>query len=373
MKKTDSNENGVRIIGDEYWIDYRVNGRRVRRKIGPQKKLAEGIMRKIRVEILEGRYLDRKKQEKMTFKEFSEIYAENYGKKKKSWETTDVCYLKKFNAFFGSKYLFEITPEMVERYRTERLLQKTNKGNLVSPVHLNRELACLKCMFNRAIDWGRVSDNPVRKVKFVKENNPRNRYLSDDELKNLINCSAEALKPVILFAVNTGMRLGEIQGIKWGDVNFERGFVTLRETKNGETRYVQMNRIVRETLLNLKMTAKDQNSYIFCNKAGFPYNPRVPFKKALTKANISDFRFHDLRHTAASYLAMAGIDLNTIRVILGHKSIRMVLRYAHLSDTHQALAVGALDKKMDIFRASEPENGSASEIKEAVSDYVLIR
>jgi len=100
------------------------------------------------------------------------------------------------------------------------------------------------------------------------------------------------------------------------------------------------------------MAAKDQNSYIFCNKFGNLYNPRVPFKRALTKAKISDFKFHDLRHTAASYLAMSGIDLNTIRAILGHKSIRMVLRNAHLSDTHQANAVAVLDEKMDTIWSS---------------------
>ena len=352
MEKTKSKEAGVIEKNGIYWLDYRVNGRRERKKIGPQKKLAEDIMRKIRVEITEGKYQDRKKQEKMTFKVFADIYAENYGKKKRSWETTDICYLKKLNAFFGNKYLYEITPEMIERYRTERLLQKTNRGNLVSPVHLNRELACLKCMFNRAVDWGRVSVNPVRKVKFVKENNSRTRFLEREELKTLVDSSDERLKAVILFAVNTGMRLGEIQGLKWGEVDFARGFITLRETKNGETRFVPMNRTVKETLLNLKMTAKDLNSYIFCNKFGNLYNPRVPFKRALTKAKISDFKFHDLRHTAASYLAMSGIDLNTIRAILGHKSIRMVLRNAHLSDTHQANAVAVLDEQMDTIWSS---------------------
>ncbi|MFA5159820.1 MAG: tyrosine-type recombinase/integrase [Candidatus Omnitrophota bacterium] len=329
----------------KWYISYFFKGRRIRKKVSTSKSLAKRALQKIEVEIAEGKFLDVQKPKNIRFKEFADIYAETYAKKKRSWETTDIHYLKKLVPFFGGNYLCAITPEIIEHYRTERLGQKTYKGTLVSVAHVNRELACLKCMFSLAVEWGHASENPVKKVKLGKENNARVRFLEKDELKKLLDCSGEPLRSVVLFAVNTGMRLGEIQGLKWEDVDFARGFITLRETKNGETRYVPMNRTVREMLLNEPI--KKQGSYVFGNKAGLPYNPRVPFERALKKAGINNFRFHDLRHTAASYLAMAGVDLNTIRAILGHKSIRMVLRYAHLSDTHQANAVSILDKQMD--------------------------
>ena len=363
---------GVFIKRNCYWIDYYVNGRRRREKVGTSKTLAEKALMKRRVLVAEGRFLDVKSEQRTRFKEFADIYVRDYAKSKRSFETTDVTYLKRFGLFFGDKHLHEITTQLVQRYQSIRRSQVNYKKKLPAPSYINRELACLKCMFNRAIDWGYAKENPVKKVKFAKENNERTRFLEKSELKTLLDCSDERLRPVILFAVNTGMRLGEIQGLKWGDVDFARGFITLRETKNGETRHVPMNCTVKDILLSFKTKTNDPESYIFCNKFGNLYNPRVPFKRALTKAKISNFRFHDLRHTAASYLAMAGIDLNTIRMILGHKSIRMVLRYAHLSDTHQAKAVAVLDEQMVTIRSPEQKNGKMLEIKESASSYGVI-
>ena len=358
---------GVFTKRGNYWIDYYANGRRVREKVGPSKTLAKNALMRRRVLVAEGKFLDIKTEQRTRFKEFADIWVRDYGKTKKSFESTAALYLKRLGPFFGDKYLHEITPQLVQRYQSVRRSQKNYKKKLPSPAYINRELACLKCMFNRAVEWGYTKDNPVKKVKFFKENNARTRFLEKDELKTLLDCSDELLKSVILFAVNTGMRLGEIQGAKWGDVNFERGFITLRKTKNGETRFVPINRTVKEMLHNLIVTTKSQDAYIFCNKAGFPYNPRSPFKRALTKAKIIDFRFHDLRHTAASYFVMGGIDLNTVRVILGHKSIRMVLRYAHLSDTHQAKAVAVLDELMDTIWTPEQKGDEIREVKESVT------
>lgn len=143
------------------------------------------------------------------------------------------------------------------------------------------------------------------------------------------------------------MRGEEIRTLKWRDVDFQRGFATLYRTKNGEVRNVPLNQTARETIMAIPK--HPGSPYIFCNSKGNLYNFRASFMKALEKANISNFKFHDLKHTAASYLAMACVDLNTIRDILGHKSLSMVLRYAHLSKSHQANAVSILDKQMDTF------------------------
>jgi len=359
-------EKGVIDKNGIYWLDYRFNGRRLRKKIGPSKKLAETVMQKIRVQIAEGKYLDVKKEEKkISFNDFAQIYEDSYGKKKRSWNSTDKLYLVRLKAFFGSKNLDEITPLFVQKYRIARREQKTRRHTVASAAYINRELACLKCMFSRAVEWGHAKDNPVKKVKFEKENNSRVRFLEKDELKKLLDHCHPSLKAIVLVAVNTGMRKEEIRTLKWRDVDFKRGFVTLLKTKNGETRNVPLNQTTVEILMSIPKHAR--SPYIFCNSEGNLYNFRTSFMTALKNAEIKDFRFHDLRHTAASYLAMGGVDLNTIRDILGHKSLDMVLRYAHLSRSHQASAVGILDKEMDTFWTPRGKTHDVSKRAEAAS------
>ena len=361
-------EKGVIERGGIYWLDYRYDGHRKRQKIGSGKKLAENAMRKIRVQIAEGKYLDIKKQQRTRFKEFADIYVRDYAKNKKSCETTDTHYLKRLIPFFGDKYLHEITPQLVQRYQTERRRQKNYKGKLPSPAYINRELACLKCIFSRAIEWGYAKENPVKKVKFEKENNERVRFLEKDELVKLLDCADEKLKPALMLAVNTGMRFSEMQYLKWKEVDLQRGIITLRDTKNGETRQVPMNRTVLEILSIFPH--KNNEAYVFCKKDGSPYNLRSPFLRARAKAGIKDFRFHDLRHTAASYLVMKGIDINTVREILGHKTLEMTLRYSHLSPEHKSRAVSVLDEEMDTIwtpRADVVEAPSEAESRNSLA------
>ena len=340
---------GVFIKRGDYWIDYYAGGCRRREKVGSSKTLAEKALMKRRIQVAEGKFLDIKKETKIRFKDFADIYLRDYARNKKSCDTTDTHYLKRLIPFFGDKCLHEITPQMVQRYRAERRRQKNYKGKLPSPAYINRELACLKCMFSRAIEWEHANANPVKKVKFEKENNERVRFLEKDELEKLLNCSDEAFKPALMLAVNTGMRLDEMQCLKWKVVDLQRGVITLKDTKNGETRQVPMNRTVRETLSVLPHNNRE--AYVFCKKDGNPYNFRSPFLRARKKADIKDFKFHDLRHTAASYLVMKGVDLNTVREILGHKSLEMTLRYSHLSPEHKARAVSVLDEDMDTIRS----------------------
>ena len=257
---------------------------------------------------------------------------------KRSWRTSDYNYLKNLIPFFGEKFLYEITSQMIECYKIARKAQ-------VSVASVNRELACLKCMFNRAIDWGIAKDNPVRKVKFFKENNWRLRYLEKEEIAKLLANCPPMLHAIVTIAANTGMRKAEIQNLKWGDVNFHRGFITLRRTKNGEKRFIPMNQIVRETLISVRK--QPQSSYIFCGKEDLPFNFRKSFDTAVKKSGILNFRFHDLRHTFASHLVMAGVDLNTVRELLGHKTVGMTLRYSHLSPDHKTRAVELLGNQMD--------------------------
>lgn len=350
---------GVYKKNNSWFLDYRANGRRIREKVGPSKTLAEQALRKRLTEIAEGKFLDKRKEEKLTFKDFASHYLETYSKpNKRSWKSSDQNSLRNLVPFFGNRYLYEITTSMIEKYKTER-------RTAVSAASVNRELACLKCMLNRAVDWSHLQENPAKKVKLFKEDNGRVRYLEPEELAKLLKECSGKLRDIILFAANTGARLGEIQSLRWSNTDFERGLVCFDQTKNGERRYVPMNTAVREALLRTKK--HPESPLVFCSSTGGTLYFRKAFSRAIKAAGIKDFRFHDLRHTFASQLVMGGVDLNTVRELLGHKTLAMTLRYSHLSKDHKTRAVEVLSHRMDTFRTPSEEKGAASENEAAAT------
>jgi len=201
-------------------------------------------------------------------------------------------------------------------------------------------------MFNKGIQWGKIEENPFKAVKLLKENNKRLRYLEKEEITRLLSMCSKRLHPIVVIALNTGMRKGEILGLKWQDMDFNRGIICLYNTKNGEKREIPINEMVKTALLR---TLKHQDSsYIFCDKTGRPFKDiKKSFFTALKKSGIINFYFHDLRYTFAPQLVMAGVDLNTVREFSGHKSLEMTLRYAHLSPDHKRRAADILSKRMD--------------------------
>lgn len=326
--------------GNTYYIDYYFCGRRKRECIGPDKRLAETVLKKRKVELAEGRYLDIKKNEKIKFEDFADEFFRLHSEpnKKPSSIQSDKVIIKTLKSFFGGRYLYDIGPKLVEEYKAQR-------SKDVKPATVNRELACLKCMFNRAIAWSKTEENPVRKVKLFKEPNARTRYLEKAEIQRLIESCSPHLRPIVIVAVNTGMRKGEILKLKWNDIDFKTNLIYLIETKNNETRKAPMNDTVRRTLM--KVPKHPDSPYVFCNAKGKPYaNVRKSFDTALKKAEIKDFVFHSLRHTFCSHLVMLGIDLRTVQELMGHKSYAMVERYSHLSPDHKDRAVDILDRNL---------------------------
>lgn len=190
------------------------------------------------------------------------------------------------------------------------------------PATVNRLLSTLKHMFTKAVEWDMVGEETLRKVRKVKrlpENNRRLRYLSKEECQALINGCSAHLKPIVITALNTGMRKEEILLLEWDKhIDLKHGFILLDKTKNGERRKIPINQTVRFTLQ--KMIRRVDTPYVFTDEEGSRFkNVKRSFKSALTKAGIKDFHFHDLRHTFASHLVMAGIDLTTVKELLGHK------------------------------------------------------
>jgi len=345
--------------GTIYYIVYSVNGRRKTEHIGKDKKLAEKVLHKRLTEIAENRYLDVKREEKIKFEDFAAQYLEFHCKpNNKTWKTSDENKVNNLKKYFSGKYLYEITPLDIEKYKSGRI-ERIKKNKRIAPATVNRDLACLKSMFNRAIEWKKAKDNPVKQVKLFRENNQRLRYLEKEEIETLLANCHNYLKPIVITALNTGMRKGEILKLKWHDIDFRRDIIYLFDTKNGEKSQLPMNMEVKTALI--KVRKHPQSPYIFCSKAGKPFGDiKKSFLTALTNSGIINFRFHDLRHTFASHLVMLGVDLNTVRELLRHKTIQMTLRYSHLSPDHKKRAVDILGQNLG--KVAPKDAGNLQEI-----------
>lgn len=197
----------------------------------------------------------------------------------------------------------------------------------------------LSGIFIYAIEKKYLVKNPTEKVHIKAENNQIERFLSDDERERLLHACSEStwdkMHLLVLLAITTGMRKSELSYLHWNDINFEKGLATLGDTKNGSPR---LNPIPSFVLDEMKKFRQIGNGLIFFspNNTEKPFDFRKQWELVRRKTGITDFRFHDLRHTAASYLVMAGATLHEAGQILGHKSEQTTKRYAHLSTNHKS-------------------------------------
>lgn len=335
---------GIYQKGKKWYIDYYVKGRRKRKMVGPSKKLACDVLKDVQVKIAKGEYLGVYEEKKILFEDYAKEYLD-YSKANKSptsYLRDTVSLNPNLIPAFKDIYLFEITPPKIEKYKAGRL-QKVEPGTV------NREVACLRHMFNKAIEWGYVKNNPVRGVKKLKEPPGRIRYLEGKEIGALLDAmdkltrgSGSYLKPIVVMALHTGMRKEKILGLKWKDVALEHRKITIHRSKNNEPQIIPINNTLYEALE--KLPKRPDSDYVFSNGNGKPFgNVRRSFDGALEKAGITDFVFHDLRHTFASHLVMSGCNLRTVQQLMGHKDITMTMRYSHLSQAHLEEAVQRLD------------------------------
>jgi integrase len=340
---------GIYRRGENWYIDFRFKGVRVRESIGPSRKMAEKVLRKKKNEIDENKYLDiRKEPEPIKFHAFAKEYLQ-WAKtnKKTSTYIRDVYIMRQFDERFHGRCLHEITGWLIEKWKSERK-EKCQIGTV------NRELALLKHIFAKAVEWKDeknkipfLKENPTRGIKRLKGENRRLRYLLPEEVQTLLsNCDGLLggfLKPMVTLALYTGARKGELQGLQWPQVDLGLGIITLLDTKNGERRDIHMGDAVKIALEGLNR----KSDYVFSNRNNKRIDNaalQLAFKEALRKSQIEDFHFHDLRHTFASNLVMNGIELNDIRELLGHKRMEMTLRYSHLSPKHKGKVVNVLDR-----------------------------
>ena len=199
-------------------------------------------------------------------------------------------------------------------------------------------------------------------VKPLRVNNRRLRYLSHEEMDRLLAVSDDVLTPVLITALHTGLRRGGLFRLTWQDVDFKLGVVRVLQTKNGERWEIPMTNTLRATLQQLPRRLS--SDYVFPGKTGHGLvDIRKRFHRALQEAGIQGFVFHDLRHTFASHLVMAGVDLMTVKEFLGHKDIKMTLRYAHLAPDYKRAAITQLDTYMDTRRNTGRDESSGKPLR----------
>jgi len=236
--------------------------------------------------------------------------------------------------FFTGK-VRDIRRPDIQRYVTERSLK-------AKPATVRKEGNVLKHMLGLAVEWEIIPWSPADKVKLPKPPAGRVRYAQPTELRALFEACPEWLRPVVALAVTTGMRRSEILGLRWLDVDLEHNRIMLPQTKNGEGRIVYLNRGAVRTLRALPFGPETKaTDRLF--PALTPPQVSVAFQRACRQCGLLDFHFHDLRHTAASWLRMQGADIHTVALLLGHKDLRMAARYQHLSPAFLSEAVGRLD------------------------------
>jgi integrase len=365
---------GIYKRGLTYWIHYTDQHGKFHRESARSKKfsVAQGLLTKRRNAIDAGKNMEDEKRrlKRFTFGELADKYLV-FCKSQRGYlpKKSVVEQLKKK---FEDYPLRNLTMLALETYQQEMLAAKIidpenpdapNPPNKYAVATVNKRLTVIRHMLTKAVDWNMVEEETRRKAYKVKLKGgtvSRLRYLQYSECEKLLSNCLPHLKPIVMTALHTGMRRGEILSLRWDDVDMKNRFIFLRNTttKSGKPREIPINDTLYGVLKSLPR--RIDVPWVFPNpsdlkpsKDGTPVKSVKPigdvknsFRAACTKAGIRDFTFHDLRHTFASHLVMEGVDITTVSRLLGHASLTMTLRYAHLAPKHMASAVNVLSKKI---------------------------
>lgn len=339
------NPRNLFLRGNTWYYNFYLQGERFQGRIGQvSKTVAKEKLIRIKAQAYEGKFMPGKTRDESFSKVLDEYLAYCKDHQKKSTYQAHHSRANRLRRDFGALRLSQITPFRIEKYKHKR------KSTDCAPATINREMAFLRHLFNRAMDWGYARTNPVEKVKFFRENNERTRYLTVEEKSRYLAACNPYFANLVTAARHTDCRASELLSLTWDNVSLERNqiVVTAAYAKNGQTRAIPMSLTLRSLLVDLKSKAQKGINSIFLNRDGRPYRSyRTAHKTTVRKAEIEDFTFHDWRHGFASSLAMAGKSLATIAELLGHKDIKMTRRYSHISEDHKQQAVRILDKIED--------------------------
>jgi integrase len=339
----------VRKRADHWHFDFQIKGVRYREAIpeARTKYQAEQAETKARNQVFQGVY----GTPQLGIQEFGELVSETYmpwaKANKRTWRNDEII-SNQWSENFRGKTLREVSPLAIEKWKRDRAQSITRRGTTRSPASVNMELAVLSRIFSLAVELEQAASNPCLKVRKLRVDNQRNRYLSVDEETRLLaqfTGRRRHLLALVTLALGTGMRRGELLNLSWQHVDFLRGVIHVVNTKTARDRIIPMSQRVREVLI-AQRAATQKGDHVFASRriakrqAGEGLvDVKKGFVAACSDAGIVDFHFHDLRHTFATRLGDAGCNATTIARLLGHSNIQMSMRYTHASDESLRSAV----------------------------------
>jgi integrase len=320
----------VRELGKGWQCDFYAYGGRIR-KVFRKKKDATAYEGKLKAAIKENRYFDIKQEAFQIFNELSKWYLSLEDVKWKKSYHRDVRSADKLKYFFGKQPIRNITPSLIGGYQKKRLEEKSYRKQLTKPATINREIACLKTMFNKAIRDGKLDKNPTRGVRFLKENNERERVLSPEEWEKYKANSPAWYLPIAITAYRTAMRRAEIVSLSPSRVDLREGFIRLKpdDTKTGCGRLIPIHSELTE-VLKKALKVRPLNCDRVFHRDGNPITleqVRWTHRSVCKKAMVENFTFHDFRHTCINNWRKQGHDYFKIMAASGHKTISVFKRY----------------------------------------------
>jgi integrase len=325
-----------------WYVDFYDGSRRIREKVGTSWEEAKQALAVRRAEIVQRRFHILPKSDSLTFKEFADRYLKLVTAHKRG-AFNETYRVKRIAAYFGKTRLCDLTPLDGEKFKAER-------ARVAKPGTVNRVLGNLKHMLNKAVEWKLLHENPFAKVKLLPiQRYPERILTEDEEVKLLTACHrvrARHLPAIVILALHTGMRKGEILSLQWSQVDLANRMIRIDVAKTTSSeRKIPMNDTVFNLLTAMRLKRKSQIVFPSVrNRGGRFRDPKKAYWAAVEKAGIPHIRFHDLRHTFATRLVRAGVDLITIQHLLGHAKITMTARYAHSLADARIAAVKVLDR-----------------------------
>ncbi len=304
--------------------------------------------------IREGQYFGTTESKKRSVTDMIDRYLRDVLPTRRSDKANVKRHLEWWKEQLGHYRLCDLRPPLIAEHRDKLLSDPAPKAKNQSkkrqPGTVVRYMTSLSVVMSYAVkEWGWMDENPMFKVRKPSEPRGRVRHLSDDEHQRLLEAcrtvDEKYLYPIVILALSTGCRLGEILHLEWGHIDFKRSLLTFHKTKNDERRSVHVSGHSLDLLHELNKVRRINSPYVFAREDGKkPKEIRKKWEKAVKQSELQDFRFHDLRHTCASYLAKQGATLLEISAILGHKTLAMVKRYSHITEQHTA---GILERMND--------------------------
>jgi integrase len=328
-----------------WYYDFVHKGQRYTGSFGPvSRTVAKEELARKKAEVVEGRLNPAKARKSPRFDAFADQYLDWMKANRKPLTVARVATtLERVKACFGQKRLSDLTPWHLEQFK------KVRKEEGRAPGTINLDVSVVKALLYKAQEWGKLAEHPVKHVKLLQNPRQKTRFLSEEEEARLLAACSPALQRVVTVGLLTGFRRQELTSLRPEDVDLDRDTISVAVcySKNGESRTLPIGPRLRAALHDA-LALRGGAPTVFVTPRGASWTGigfARAFRKACLRTGIGNLGPHVLRHTFASRLVMAGVDLRTVQELMGHKSITMTLRYAHLSPDHKRAAMEALEAR----------------------------